>query len=97
VAWSRSNVLALVYLSVFGSVIAFSVYYYLIKKMDATIVSLSTLIIPIVALVLGRAFLQEAVTPIAVAGIVTILAGVAVAIVPSRRKTGSGRAIIESP
>src|SRR5438132_5181169 len=39
--WSRSNILALVYLSVFGSVIAFWAYYYLIKRMDATIVSLA--------------------------------------------------------
>jgi len=85
VVWTRSNVLAIVYLSVFGSVIAFSSYYYLIKKMDATIVSLSTLIIPIVALILGRAFLGEMVTPLAVAGIVTILAGVAIAILPSAR------------
>jgi len=84
VMWTRSNVLAILYLSFFGSVIAFSSYYYLIKKMDATIVSLSTLIIPIVALILGRAFLEEMVTPLAVAGIVTILAGVAIAIVPSQ-------------
>jgi drug/metabolite transporter (DMT)-like permease len=84
VVWTRSNVLAIVYLSVFGSVIAFSSYYYLIKKMDATVVSLSTLIIPIVALILGRAFLGETVTPLAVAGIVTILAGVAIAILPSQ-------------
>ena len=83
VVWSRSNVLALLYLSVFGSVIAFSVYYRLIKVMDATIVSLSTLVIPIVALCLGRVFLREAVAPLAVAGIATILAGVAVAIVPA--------------
>jgi drug/metabolite transporter (DMT)-like permease len=89
VVWTRSNVLAIFYLSVFGSVIAFSSYYYLIKKMDATIVSLSTLIIPIVALVLGRAFLQETVTPLAVAGIVTILAGVAIAILPSGRRAAS--------
>jgi drug/metabolite transporter (DMT)-like permease len=80
VAWSRSNVLAISYLSVFGSLIAFSAYYYLIKKMDATIVSLSTLIIPIGALALGHVFLDETVTPTAVAGIVTILAGVAIAI-----------------
>jgi len=84
VMWTRSNVLAILYLSICGSVIAFSSYYYLIKKMDATIVSLSTLIIPIVALILGRAFLEEMVTPLAVAGIVTILAGVAIAIVPSQ-------------
>jgi drug/metabolite transporter (DMT)-like permease len=79
--WTRSNVLALFYLSVFGSLMAFSAYYYLIKKMDATIVSLSTLIIPIVALALGHVFLDESVTPIAIAGIVTVLAGVAIAIV----------------
>lgn len=84
VVWSRSNVLAIVYLSVFGSVVAFSAYYHLIKALDATIVSLSTLVIPIVALALGRAFLHETVTPVAVAGIATILAGVAVAIVPDR-------------
>lgn len=84
VVWSRSNVLAIVYLSVFGSVIAFWAYYDLIKRMDATAVSLTTLIIPIVALAIGRAFLQETVTPMAIAGIATILAGVAVAIVPVR-------------
>jgi hypothetical protein len=70
----------------------------LIKKMAATVVSLSTLIIPIVALALGRAFLGETVTPLAVAGIVTILAGVAIAIAPvaptlsgSRGEPGNAR------
>ena len=87
VVWTRSNVLALVYLSVFGSVIAFSAYYYVIKRMDATIVSLTTLIIPIVALALGRAFLHETVTPMAVAGIKTTLVGVAVAIIRVRNPT----------
>jgi len=85
VTWSRDNVLAIVYLAVFGSVIAFSTYYYLIKRMDATIVSLSTLIIPIVALILGRVFLDELVTPMSVAGILTILVGVAIAIVPGAK------------
>jgi drug/metabolite transporter (DMT)-like permease len=80
VTWTRSNVLSIAYLSVFGSVVAFSAYYYLIKRMDATIVSLSTLIIPIVALGLGHMFLDEAVTPRALAGIATIMAGVAFAL-----------------
>jgi drug/metabolite transporter (DMT)-like permease len=85
VEWSTSNVVALVYLAVFGSVVAFSAYYALIKLVDATFVSLSTLIIPIVALILGRAVLQETVTPLAVAGIATIMAGVGVAIVRTPR------------
>jgi drug/metabolite transporter (DMT)-like permease len=84
VVWTRSNVLALIYLSMIGSVVAFTAYYYLVKRMDATVVSLSTLIIPIVALALGRIFLQETVTTTAVLGIVTILAGVGAAILPGR-------------
>ena len=94
VEWTRSNVLAILYLSVFGSVIAFSAYYYLIKHIDATIVSLTTLIIPIVALALGSVFLYETVMPAAVLGIVMTLAGVGIAIVPGvlvhvRRKSDS--------
>ena len=89
VAWSPSNLLALIYLSVFGSVVAFSICYYLIKKMDATVVGLSTLVIPVVALVLGRVFLGETVAPTAGIGIVTVLAGVAIAIAPGRARKGS--------
>ena len=84
VVWTRSNMLAILYLSLFGSVIAFSAFYYLIKRMDATVVSFNTLIIPIVALALGRAFLHETVAPSGVLGIVTILAGVGIAILPTR-------------
>jgi drug/metabolite transporter (DMT)-like permease len=93
VAWSRTNVFAILYLSVFGSVIAFSAYYYLIKVMDATIVSLTTLIIPIVALALGRAILHERVSPTALLGIATIIAGVAVAIVPGRAARHDARTV----
>jgi drug/metabolite transporter (DMT)-like permease len=91
VVWSRSNILAILYLSIFGSVIAFSAYYYLIKVMDATIVSLTTLIIPIVALALGRAILHENVSSTALVGIATIIAGVAVAIVPGNAARRSPR------
>ena len=54
--------------------------------MDATVVSLSMLIFPIVALALGLAFLHETVTPMALAGIATILAGVASVIVKPRSR-----------
>ena len=48
---------------------------------------------PIVALVMGRAFLNETITSLAVAGIVTILVGVAVAIVPGGMKRQKSAAI----
>jgi putative membrane protein PagO len=81
-AWTLSNVLALFYLSLFGSVVAFWAYYYLIKRLDATVVSLSSLVIPVVALALGRALLNERIAPTALLGIAITLAGVAVAVVP---------------
>ena len=84
VVWTPSNVLALLYLAVMGSVVAFWIYYRLIKAMDATLVSLTTLIIPIVALALGHLLLGETVAPLTVVGIATILLGVAVAIAPAR-------------
>lgn len=84
VTWTTANVSAIVYLAVFGSVVAFTAYYWLIKRMDATIVSLSTLIIPIVALLLGWAWLGEAISPLTLLGVGTILAGVGAAVVPAR-------------
>lgn len=44
---------AIAYLGVFGSVIGFTLYYYVIKHMDASKVALITLITPVIALLLG--------------------------------------------
>ena len=45
---------AIVYLGIFGSVIGFTLYYYVIKHMDASKVSLITLVTPVIALLLGH-------------------------------------------
>lgn len=82
--WSRANVLALVYLALAGSVTAFMAYFSLVKVMDATRLSLISLIFPLVAVVLGRAVLHEAFPTRAGGGMALVLAGVAVAIVPRR-------------
>ena len=44
---------AIVYLGVFGSVIGFALYYYVIKHLEASKVSLITLVTPVLALLLG--------------------------------------------
>lgn len=79
--WTRSNAAALVYLSLLGSVVSFLSYYHLIKTMEATMLSLITLIIPVVAAALGWFFLGETVTPAAGVGIAVIMGGVAIAVV----------------
>jgi drug/metabolite transporter (DMT)-like permease len=44
---------AIVYLGVFGSVIGFALYYYVIKHLEASKISLITLVTPVLALLLG--------------------------------------------
>jgi len=89
--WSRANVLAIVYLALIGSVAAFQAYYSLVKVMDATRLSLISLIFPIVAVLLGKAYLHESLPARRWAGMALVLAGVALAILPAARlRTGVG-------
>lgn len=79
-AWTVSNAGALFYLATVGSVAAFLIYFRLIRTLPATQVSFITLIIPVVALALGRAVLGEVVTLRAQAGVALILGGVVLAL-----------------
>jgi len=80
VSWTPANAAAVVYLALIGSVTAFLSYFHLIKVMEATKLSLITLIFPIVAVILGRVFLGEVTLPRMWAGMATILGGVALAL-----------------
>lgn len=50
---------AIAYLGVFGSVLGFALYYYVIRHMEAGHVSLITLVTPVLALLLGQALNGE--------------------------------------
>jgi len=52
-------VLSILYLAFFGSVITFTSYYWLLKKINIVILSLTAFITPITALVLGYLFYNE--------------------------------------
>lgn len=66
---------SIVYLAIFGSVIAFVTYYWLLKHMDAVYLSLSSFISPIVAVILGAVLLGESLPPTVLAGASLVLAG----------------------
>lgn len=59
VSWSPEAVYALIYLIVFGSIIAYASYSYSLRKLPMTIVSLYAYVNPIVAVLLGWAVLNE--------------------------------------
>lgn len=78
--WTQANVLAIVYLSLVGSVTAFLAYFHLVKVMEASRLSVITLIFPLVAVLLGAAFLGETVSGATWAGMAAVLIGVAISL-----------------
>jgi drug/metabolite transporter (DMT)-like permease len=57
--WTRFGVLAMGFLVIFGSVIAFSVYYWLLRYLEPYQVSTISLIVPVIAIFEGAAFESE--------------------------------------
>ncbi len=54
--------LSMLYLGVFGSALGFTLYFYLLKKMEASRVSLITFLTPVLALILGTSLNGETVS-----------------------------------
>ncbi|MBS1129482.1 MAG: Protein of unknown function transrane [Proteobacteria bacterium] len=69
---------AVVYLGVFGSVIGFALYYYVIKHLETSKVALITLITPVIALLLGNWLNGETIGLRLWIGTVLILVGLSV-------------------
>ncbi len=69
---------ATLYLGVFGSVLGFVLYYYMIKHLDAGRIALIPLITPVLALLLGHRLNNEAVLPQVWLGTGLILLGLCV-------------------
>lgn len=67
---------SVVYLALFGTVIAFSVYYWLIKRINVILLSLITFITPIIAVMLGVIILGEKLSSQAIGGSALVLTGV---------------------
>jgi drug/metabolite transporter (DMT)-like permease len=67
---------ALLYLSFFGSALAFMTYYWLMKKIEVTKLSLIAFITPIVALILGWLVLKETITLYLLLGTILVIIGI---------------------
>ncbi len=76
---------ALLYLAVFGSIVAFSAYLWLVTKVPTSAVATYSLVNPVVAMALGTWILGERIEPSAVAASVLVLAGVALVLWPTRK------------
>lgn len=83
--WTPMAVLALFYLAVVGSVVAFLLYYWLVQNMDVTNTMLIALVTPVVAVVLGMLVLKEELGWRTLAGGAMIMAGIGMIVLRRRR------------
>ena len=74
-AWPERALAATLYLGVFGSVLGFALYYYMIKHMEAGRIALIALVTPVLALLLGHGMNDEAVLPQVWLGTASIILG----------------------
>jgi drug/metabolite transporter (DMT)-like permease len=69
----------ILYLAAAGSVMAFSLFFFVLQHLDVTVVSYQTFIIPIVAVLLGSVFLGETLSARVGVGAALILVGISLA------------------
>ncbi len=60
--WQPKSLFAIVYLGVFGSLVGFIAYFYVLQKLSASTVALVTMITPVMAMTLGAVLNNEAVS-----------------------------------
>src|SRR5438067_8463951 len=85
--WTPVAVLSLAYLVVVGSVIAFTLYYWLVRHMDVTNTMLIGLVTPVIAVVLGMIVLHEQLNWRLFAGAACIISGIGMIVLRKRRKS----------
>jgi len=81
-----SSVLALLYLISFGSLVAYSAYIYVLRRVRPALATSYAYINPLVALCLGVIFAGDRITSSGVAGMVVILTGVVLVSLARERK-----------
>ena len=76
-AISMKSLLALVYLAVAGSLVAYSAYFWLLNRFPPTLISTHTFVNPLVALALGWALAGEVLAPRVIFGGLIVIAAIA--------------------
>jgi drug/metabolite transporter (DMT)-like permease len=74
--WNQTSILALIFLTIFGSVIAFSLYYWLLRRMHAYQLSTTNLVVPVIAMLEGALLLREPVPVLMIGAAVSVLLAV---------------------
>jgi len=88
--WTPLAVVSLLYLTVVGSVVAFLLFYWLVRNMDVTKTMLIALVTPLFAVLLGMLVLDEQLTWRTLAGGALIMSGIALVVLRRIKKQKEG-------
>ncbi len=87
--WSKAAIASVAYLAIFGTVLTFTLYFWLLRHVAAYRMSMIAYVTPVIALTLGTIFRKEPLTAWTIAGSATILAGVALVVAKPRTPRGA--------
>jgi drug/metabolite transporter (DMT)-like permease len=87
--WTMMAIVSLLYLTVVGSVVAFALYYWLVRNMDVTNTMLIALVTPVIAVILGMIALHEKLNWRLLAGAACIIAGIGMIVLLKRPRSVS--------
>ncbi len=74
--WSWQAVVSVLYLTIFGTIAAFWLYYWLLSKIESTRAMMISLVTPLIAVIVGASFLGETLPPQTIFGGFLILASI---------------------
>ena len=85
--WSWTAIISVLYLAIFGTIIAFWLYYWLLSKVESTKAMMIALVTPLIAVLIGSIFLDEKLLPQTIFGGILILGSVGLIVFRKRLKT----------
>jgi drug/metabolite transporter (DMT)-like permease len=94
--WTPIAMIAMLYLAIVGSVIAFLLYYWLVQNMDVTKSMLIALVTPVVAVLLGMIVLDEEFGWRTLAGGAMIILGIGLIVVRKARRKEADAEVVAS-
>jgi drug/metabolite transporter (DMT)-like permease len=89
--FSTRSIVAFIYLVVFGSLVAYSAYTWLLQNASVSLVSTYAFVNPVVAVLLGALILAEPITPTLVIGAAVIVVAVAFIVIRQNAARRAGR------
>ncbi len=85
--WTWKAIGAVFYLSIFGTIAAFWLYYWLLSQVESTKAMMISLVTPLIAVIVGGIFLNEKLPPQTIFGGILILASIGLIVFKKKDKT----------